>query len=301
MLASILDENDPGVAYQLTICKEGEGISVVESRVHGKLANGVVSVSVVTAERCINTRGVSELVENSGGLVLTVAAVGDRWQVVEAWAVDNEILRWKCVCKDTGLAFSIGVITGVTGHSPAGGTRFGSNGLQTFNDLSNGLRIGGVEILLELAGVLACNSGSSSSKTGGVLQSVQKISALLAGRALGHVGATVNRLDRPLDGSSHCSVNTELKFVGLVTQSTSKLSLVGLRVWNDTLRHDMEIATISQVGGRSNIELLLDSLARANRNKNVRRKVESLNTSQNSIKLNFIAFWINVMSETTSI
>lgn len=151
---------------QLTISEKREGIGVVESSVHRKLANGMVSVSMITAERRIDTRSVSKFVENGGGLILAMASAGDWWEVVEAGAVDDEVLRRKSVCKDAGLAFSIGIITSVAGHSAASRARLSSNCLQTFGDLSNGPWIGGMEIFLKFAGVLAGNSGSSSGKAG---------------------------------------------------------------------------------------------------------------------------------------
>ena len=107
------------VRSPLTIREKGEGIGVVQSRVGRETSNGVVPISMVTAERSVDTWCMSEFVENSGGLVLTVASLGDRRQIVEAWAVDNEVLRRKGVGKDAGLAFPIGIITSISGDSPA--------------------------------------------------------------------------------------------------------------------------------------------------------------------------------------
>ena len=89
---------------KLTLCEESVGVCVVQVLGSAQAANKVVPISIVITG-ALDLGKMGHLVENSGGLVLSVASAGKSRQASEEeWAVDHLTGGWVSVSQDTAGA-----------------------------------------------------------------------------------------------------------------------------------------------------------------------------------------------------
>jgi hypothetical protein len=77
----------------LTVSEESVGVRVLEGLVSGQRGRGGEAIAQVVSSRAEDTIGMGHLMESGSGLILSMALLGEIWQIGEVqWAVDDEVL-----------------------------------------------------------------------------------------------------------------------------------------------------------------------------------------------------------------
>jgi hypothetical protein len=161
-----------GLLRRLTIGVKRISVSVVDRVAGAEVHRGIVAVGVVESAGSVDVRGVGLLVQNGGGLVLAVAAVGQGGEVVEEQrAVCNVVVCREGVGEDVGSTPVVHVCAVCASWAAGGGLAICCDGGEAVGDGLAGVVVGRHEVLLKLAGV--AGRGSVSGAGGELLAVVE--------------------------------------------------------------------------------------------------------------------------------
>lgn len=128
-------------------------ISVEDCSRAGKTSSSAVSVAVVLSTGAVDGRGVSLLMQGSGGLVLSVALASKSREVAEEErAVGDVVVRGESVGEDTRRAAAVDISAVSAGLAASGRAAIRGNSSQACGNSAADAGRSGLEVLLELAG-----------------------------------------------------------------------------------------------------------------------------------------------------
>lgn len=95
--------NNHHVGSQLTISVQSVRVGIVQCLASREFSSSRISVAEIIGSRAVHARSVGLLVQDSGGLVLSVAGRSkSRKRTEEDWAVGDEVCRWNGVGEHVG-------------------------------------------------------------------------------------------------------------------------------------------------------------------------------------------------------
>lgn len=148
-----------------TVSEQGIGIRVEQRLASTQGSGGPISVGIVVSTGRVDSRGVGELVQGGGGLVLGVAGAGQRREIrVVDVAVGDEVAGGESVGEGVGVAVAVGVGAVVGRLAGRLGGGLAGDGAEACGDGVAGAAGGGLEVLLEAS--RRAGGGSAGSGVG---------------------------------------------------------------------------------------------------------------------------------------
>lgn len=197
-----------------TVSEQGIGIRVEQRLASTQGSGGPISVGIVVSTGRVDSRGVGELVQGGGGLVLGVAGAGQRREIrVVDVAVGDEVAGGESVGEGVGVAVAVGVGAVVGRLAGRLGGGLAGDGAEACGDGVAGAAGGGLEVLLEASRRAGGGSAGSGVGEGSrVAQSRGEGRGTAAG-AGGDLCAAVEELDGLGHGGGLCGVDLDLELV----------------------------------------------------------------------------------------